>query len=210
MDCGVSLTLPIGHLWHCNRPVSLPNSPGRQGRQEAWPSVSWKYPCGQSSQALGLFWSLSFSFTRYRPLAQSLHSTPETLLYCPAPHDVHLALPFESEDCPASHKEQFFEPATLLTLPGSHSVQLFMPEARPNSPGRHGRQNGLPGSLWYCPASQASHVNPLLLLRRPGPHWAQGSDTFSELLVQPTGQLKQKMAPTLLICPVGHSLQSLS
>ena len=68
-----------------------------------------------------------------------MHSTPETLLYCPAPHDVHLALPFESEDCPASHKEQFVDFGVSLTLPIGHLWQDNRPVSLPNSPGKHGR-----------------------------------------------------------------------
>jgi hypothetical protein len=70
-----------------------------------------------------------------------VHLTPVALLNCPAPQDVHLALPFESENCPAAHKEQLVDCGVSLTLPIAHMWQDCMPVSLPNLPGMHGKQN---------------------------------------------------------------------
>ena len=63
------------------------------------------------------------------------------LLYCPAPHEVHLALPFESEDWPALHCVQLVDFDVSLTVPIAHLWHSSRPVSLPNSPGKHGRQD---------------------------------------------------------------------
>ena len=70
-----------------------------------------------------------------------MQSSPFMLLYCPAPHDVHLALPFESDDQPASQSAHKVEAWVSLTLPIAHLWHCNMPVVLPNSPGKHGRQD---------------------------------------------------------------------
>ena len=73
-------------------------------------------PAAQLSHRVG---SLS-SELRYRPASHFLHASPFTLLYCPAPHDVHLALPSESDDWPATQSVHAVELEDALTLPLGH------------------------------------------------------------------------------------------
>ena len=78
-----------------------------------------------------------------------MHTAPGTLLYLPAPHAAHLALPFVSEDWPASQSEQFQDPEFPLTLPAAHLWHAFvMPVSLPNSPGKHGRHEAWPIDFW--------------------------------------------------------------
>ena len=70
------------------------------------------------------------------------------MLYCPAPHDVHLALPFVSDDWPASQSEHIVAFWSSLTFPTSHSWHAGMPVTFPNHPGKHGRHDAWPSASW--------------------------------------------------------------
>jgi hypothetical protein len=68
------------------------------------------------------------------------------LLYRPAPHAVHLALPTESDDWPALQWEHPVAFWSSLTFPMSHSWHACMPVTFPNHPGKHGRQDAWPSA----------------------------------------------------------------
>ena len=70
------------------------------------------------------------------------------LLYLPAPHDVHLALPFESDDLPVSQSVQLVDLEISLILPTGHLWHSSSPVSLPNSPGKHGRHPACPGLFW--------------------------------------------------------------
>ena len=84
------------------------------------------------------------SAPRRQPPGQSLQCSPLMSLNCPAPHAVHLALPFVYDDWPASQSEHTDALALSLTLPCTHWKHACSPVSLPNCPGRHGRQDAWP------------------------------------------------------------------
>jgi hypothetical protein len=69
------------------------------------------------------------------------------LLYVPAPHGVHLALPSAFENDPTLQSVQFQDAAVSLTVPTPHLWHDFMPVMLPNSPGKQGKHEAWPSDF---------------------------------------------------------------
>ena len=70
----------IPQVWHDGAPTNAWYLPGRHGRQDAAPSVSWRYPTGQARHTSG-----GSAPERYCPLAHLAQEVP----YSPAWHSWH-------------------------------------------------------------------------------------------------------------------------
>ena len=68
------VTFPSAQRWHSYMPVSLPNSPGKHGKQLAVPFLLCVYPVGHASQNVAFMPPV-----RYRPGSHTSQPAPLTL-----------------------------------------------------------------------------------------------------------------------------------
>ena len=90
--------------------------PAGQSLQVVLPEFVAVRPAAHTSHGVVRFRSAENVFS-----AQGSHEFwPVRFWYCPGMHDVHLALPSESDDWPAKHSEQFHDSDAALTFPTLH------------------------------------------------------------------------------------------
>ena len=139
---------------HSGMPRSLPYFPGTQGRQIACPVSFWCWPAGHFEHV--------FEVASPAPLAQprghSSHELDTLTLNLPAAQALHVVFPSPEVLWPAGHRWQLCWRVTFAKVFSGQSLHVVRPRSSSYLPGTQGRQMACPGSLWYCPASHATHV----------------------------------------------------